>query len=245
MSYPAYPHPQGPTPLRKRRTWPWVLASLGGVVLLALTFLFGVMVGAAGDSLGEAQAPTAQGTQAPLATSSSPESGPDLSAAKTVELTDRGTLPMKVGASATASAGGEELATMTVHSIDVDPVCTGSYIRKPENGHFVVMDVSVEVASHSKLSAAGVSYPKVSMRQGGFHMVDKNGKKSQGNDIIGNGYGCLPEGEGLPVDIEAGENASGKIIFDVPSAEGAIILPELISGVDSGIQGWEWAFPNK
>ena len=42
--------------------------------------------------------------------------------------------------------------------------------------------------------------------------------------------------------MRAGEKTSGKIIFDVPTAEGVIILPELLEPASDN-NGWEWAYP--
>lgn len=240
MSYPM--KPPAPTP-RKKRVWPWVLASIGGVVVLGFTFVLGVIVGSLGSVPSAVDQTAALEAEEGVATSASPSHSVDFSDVETVELTERGTLSMKPGASAMASAPDHgELASMKVHSIEVDPVCTGSYVRAPQNGHFVVMDVSVEVAPHSTLTDAGVLYDSVSMRQGGFRTVDKDGNVTPGNDIIGNGYGCLPEGSEIATDIRAGEKAAGQIIFDVPTAEGVIILPDLL-GQSPGTQGWEWAYP--
>lgn len=240
MSYPM--KPPAPAP-RKKRVWPWVLASLGGVVILGFTFVLGVIVGSIGSAPSAVSETAALEAEGGAATSAAPSPSLDSSDVETVELTERGTLPMKPGASAVAALPGHgELASMTVHSIEVDPVCTGSYVRAPQNGHFVVMDVSVEVARHSTLTDAGVRYDSVSMRQGGFRTVDKDGNMTPGNDIIGNGYGCLPEGSAMATDIRAGEKAAGKIIFDVPTAEGVIILPDLL-GQSPSIRGWEWAYP--
>lgn len=231
--------------------WPWVLAAISAVVVLILTLIFGIAVGKVGSS-------PAETSQEPAGAAASAESGNDFPTAaepgnptpaldfrdvELVELTDRGTLAVKPGASVMNSSSEHgELASMVVHSIEVDPVCTGPYVQTPKNGHFVVMDVSVKVAPHTTLTAAGINYPSVSMRQGGFRAVDNDGKVTPGNDIIGNGYGCLPEGTELPRDINAGEKASGKIIFDVPSAEGVIVLPELLES-PAGVNGWEWAYP--
>lgn len=242
MSYP--PLPPAPAP-RKKRVWPWIFAALGGVVVLGFTFVLGIIVGSVGSSSSAAEQPAALGGEESATPDASLSPSVDVSAAETVELTERGTLPLKPGATAMASsADQEELASMTVHSIEVDPVCTGSYIREPQNGHFVVLDVSVEVAPHSTLTEAGVLYDSVSMRQGGFRAVDKDGNMTPGNDIIGNGYGCLPEGSEIATEINAGEKASGKLIFDVPTAEGVIIMPELL-GQSSDIEGWEWAYAAK
>ncbi|WP_431813938.1 hypothetical protein [Kocuria sp. cx-455] len=244
---PTYPSPAP----QKKKVWPWVLAAIGAVLVLMLTLIFGIAVG-------KVQSSPAQTSEEPAGAAASAASGNESSAAaepgnpaptldfrdvEVVELTDRGTLAMKPGASALNSSPEHgELASMLVHSIEVDPVCTGPYVQAPKNGHFVVMDVSVKVASHKTLNAAGISYPSVSMRQGGFRAVDNDGKVTPGNDIIGNSYGCLPEGTELPRDINAGEKASGKIIFDVPSAEGVIVLPELLES-PAGMNGWEWAYP--
>ncbi|WP_345310938.1 hypothetical protein [Kocuria gwangalliensis] len=50
------------------------------------------------------------------------------------------------------------------------------------------------------------------------------------------------QGPTVPVDVNAGEKTSGKIIFDVPTAEGVIILPELLEPASDN-NGWEWAYP--
>lgn len=238
MSYPATP--PAPTP-RKRRVWPWILGSLGGLVVLGFTFVLGVIVGSVGSALPAEEQAVALEAEEGVASDASP--APDFSGVETVELTDRGTLSMEPGAAAIASSPNHgQLASFKVHSIEVDPVCTGPYVQPPKNGHFLVMDVSVEVAPHTTLSDAGVFYDSVSTRVGGFRMVDKEGNVTEGNDIIGNGYSCLPEGSGIATDVRAGEKASGKIIFDVPPAEGVIIMPDLL-GQSAGTQGWEWAFP--
>lgn len=244
---PTYPSPAP----RKKKVWPWVLAAIGAVLVLVLTLIFGITVGKiSSSSTNEPQEPVAaaaseaSNSEAPASSDEqSPASGSDLQTPEIVELTDRGTLAMKPGASIISSTAEHgELASMMVHSIEVDPVCTGPYVQAPKNGHFVVMDVSVKVAPQSTLSAAGNFYPSVSLRQGGFRAVDNDGNVTPGNDIIGNGFGCLPEEARVPVDVNAGEKASGKIIFDVPTAEGVIILPELL-GPPSGMNGWEWAYP--
>lgn len=244
---PTYPSPAP----QKKKVWPWVLAAIGAVLVLVLTLIFGIAVGKVGSSSNEepeepvAAAPSvASDSEAPASSGgNSPATGSDLQSPEIVGLTDRGTVAMKPGASITTSTPEHgELASMMVHSIEVDPVCTGPYIQAPKNGHFVVMDVSVKVAPQSTLSAAGNYYPSVSLRQGGFRAVDNDGNVTPGNDIIGNGYGCLPEEATVPVDVNAGDKASGKIIFDVPTAEGVIILPELLEPA-SGNNGWEWAYP--
>lgn len=241
MSYP--PAPTAPTPHR-RRIWLWILATIGLILTLALTFVFGVFVGITGDSTDKVGQASGSTDEKNVNSSISPSSVPDMSNAKPVELTQRGTLPLKPGTAAVASSPEGELASMTVNSIEVDPVCTGSYARKAKNGHFVVLDVTVKVAPHSTLAKAGVTRDSVSMRQGGFRMIDKEGNMTPGNDIIGNGYGCLPEGTEIATDINAGEKSSGKLIFDVPSPKGSIVLPELLGGV-SDIEGWEWEYPAK
>ena len=211
-------------------------------MVLGFTFVLGVIVGSIGSAPSAVEQTTPLEAGGSSAASTAPSLGLDFSDVETVELTERGTLPMKPGASAIASTPGHrELASMKVHSIEVDPVCTGSYVRAPQNGHYLVMDVSVEVAPHSTLTDAGVLYESVSMRQGGFRTADKDGNVTEGNDIIGNGYGCLPEGVEIATDIHAGEKAAGKLIFDVPTAEGVIILPDLL-GQSPGSQGWEWAY---
>ncbi len=255
MSYPDYPSTQPQPPVPKKRIWPWILGTLSAVLLLALTFGIGTMAGSdeepvASPPTGEtvdiespAANPAASSNQAPPAAGGPLSSTTELtSSSASSELTDRGTIPMKPGAVAIEkSPEGKQLATWKVNSIKVDPVCTGSYVQQPANGHFVVMDVSVEVAPYGEINKYPNLYKTVSTRQGGFRMVDPTGKTMQGNDIIGNGYGCLPEGSAIPSDINAGEKASGTLVFDVPTEKGSIILPELLGG-DPSAQGWEWSY---
>ncbi|GAA4707382.1 hypothetical protein GCM10025781_27600 [Kocuria gwangalliensis] len=198
---PYVPTHPSPAP-QKKKVWPWILAAIGAVVLLVLTLIIGIAVGKVGSSSnGETEEPVAAApsvapaNEAPASSDeASPASRSDLQTPQMAGLTDRGTIPMVPGSSITTSTPEHgELASMMVHSIEVDPVCTGPYARPPKNGHFVVMDVSVKVAPQSTLSAAGNYYPSVSLRQGGFRAVDNDGNVTPGNDIIGNGYGCLPE----------------------------------------------------
>lgn len=158
-------------------------------------------------------------------------------------LTSRGTIPLELGEPAEVYANEKLMASMTVKSIQVDPVCTGEYIRPAKNGHFVVLEASIETGDYRDFTDLA-HVPSISTRTGGFHLVTPSGQVVEGNSLIGDSYGCFPETEMMPSDINIGENASGKLIFDVPTAEGSIVLPEL-GGSPANITGWEWEYPQK
>ena len=125
------------------------------------------------------------------------------------------------------------MASLTIESIEVDPQCTGNYIRPSENGYFVVLTGTITTGVYNDF-ADKAYVPSISLRTGSFDFVSATGKKTPGNNLIGNTYGCFPESEMMPNDVNIGENATGKLVFDVPENSGSIVLTAL---PDSGCRG--------
>lgn len=273
MTYPNYPSPQNHSsePATKRTVWPWFFAGLAVVLAIVVALVVGINLGASETT--ESTAPEKDVTateeeampksedidiiaqqeqnglntvqEQPPSNKSKKELDGDFKDPDQVERTERGSILMKPGETAVSYIPGKgEIANLTVNSIQVDPVCNGEYVREPQNGHFLVLDVSIELASLDVFKKAGPFQDYVSLRQGEFRHLDTEQAMTPRNDLIGNAYGCVPENETLGTDIYAGEKASGKIVFDVPTEEGSVILPDLLWD-SMATDGWEWAYPAK
>ncbi len=224
---------------------PKLVYPLSAFCAIVLAFFGGLVVGqnttrditSSASSALSAPAPeqTPHARTTPTATTPTPTPTPT-----GLALTSRGTIVLKAGEAAEVNRDGNLLASLIIESIEVDPTCTGGYVRPPKNGHFVVLTGTITTGSYADF--ADMPYvPSISLRTGGFSFVSTTGKKTPGNNLIGDSYGCFPEEEMMPNDVNIGENASGKLIFDVPENSGSIVLPELGAKVPN-VQGWEWTF---
>ncbi|WP_162149403.1 hypothetical protein [Arthrobacter sp. Br18] len=122
-----------------------------------------------------------------------------------------------------------------VNSITVDAPCTGPYAMPPENGHFVVLEVSVKTAPAQPDDAYPMSF---SMDGGLWSVIAPNGTTSNAPAYSGSTYNCLPEAEVLPSSIGPGEQATGKVVLDVVEPEGVLVYGDM-----TGAGNWEWAYP--
>jgi hypothetical protein len=133
---------------------------------------------------------------------------------------------------------GKTLASFAVSNISVDTPCTGPYPdpKGPENGHIVVLDVSIETTP--ELGAAD-SYPKTfDLNPYSFKFVGANGTTFNGNLATGPAYGCLPDEQVLSSSgVGPAEKVTGKVVLDVPETTGVLVFKP--GFMDSG---WEWNF---
>src|SRR5699024_10783512 len=67
---------------------------------------------------------------------------------------------------------GTELMTFTVHSIEVDPQCTGDRASAPEHGHFVVFEAEIE--SHYEAGEHGLN-PGRTFNSAAYRVIDADG----------------------------------------------------------------------
>lgn len=137
-------------------------------------------------------------------------------------------------------AEGDTLATFTVNSITADAPCTGPYPIAAENGHFVVLDVTIETTP--ELASDDGSYSTFDMSAAMFKFVGGNGTTFNGNLGSAAAYSCLPDEEQVGVNgggVGPGEKVAGKIALDIPETTGTLIFQSYLT---SGVGGWEWTF---
>lgn len=174
---------------------------------------------------------------APTVDSASPTAEPSASAstAPAAEKSERGNLVKKVGQGAGLSTPeGEQTVTFVINSITVDGQCTGEFATPPENGHFVILDVSVK----TEPTLAETDYPQFSISQSGWKAIAPNGTTSNANPGTGASYRCLTESENLPQTMGPAEQAAGKVVLDLENPEGILIFNDA-----GAMSGWEWTYP--
>lgn len=157
------------------------------------------------------------------------------------DLSSRGNLVLEPGDPVVVTGYEDddlEGATFVVKSVEVDPVCTDPYVQESENGHFVVLEVEVETAKEPDFTEA--TFGSFYVGSGAFKVIDKNGTTV--NEVMGTGYSCFDQAEQLPGNLGAGERATGKVVLDVPSAEGVIVYNNFVA---PGRPSYEWHFPTK
>lgn len=198
---------------------------------LALLALSGFIL--AGCSGAEAEPePTAPNVESPTT---------EASESTREDLSPRGNVVMEPGKPAVIYGYEDEdleAATFVVKSIKVDPTCTSPYAEAPKNGHFVTLDIEVETATEPDFTEA--TFGSFYVGSGAFKVIADNGTTV--NEVDGNGYTCFDSGEQLPGNLGAGERATGKVVLDVPTAEGVIVYNNYV-GFDR--PSFEWAYPVK
>lgn len=188
----------------------------------------------------EPAAPSTSESAAPATTEASEAPTPELSEATTSAAPEaakstRGNLIKQIGEGAGLTEEGEQVVTFVVNSITVDAPCTGDYPSPVENGHIVVLDVSVvtEPALAESLD------PTFQMNPNWFTEIAPNGTTSNAGLATMATYNCLPEAEVLPQMMGPGENATGKVILDVTNPTGTLVFK-----YGGNTSGWEWTYPN-
>lgn len=151
-------------------------------------------------------------------------------------VSDRGSLILEEGEEGVVvDDQGTELLTFTVHSIEVNPECTGDRAEEPENGVFVMFDAEVD-----SVLEAGDYYldPGLVFNPHGYRAIDIDGSTRSESLGTNAAYNCLPESEMIPTNLGPGENASGKVVFDVPTDARTLLMSiDLAPDLQ-----WEWEF---
>jgi len=202
------------------------------VLSLALTAVLGVSLSACGGST-QASAPTS-----PSVESIAPSTPTPTPAA--LNKSPRGNIIKKLGEpGGVTNKEGKQMVNFTINSITPDVPCTNQYAQKSQNGHFVVLDVTVETTADF-VSSTDQRPLTFDLNPGMFKFVGKNGTTYNGNLGSGAAYGCLADAEQLANGRGVGpaEKATGKVVVDVPDTTGTLVYQNFMIG--SG--GWEWNF---
>lgn len=200
---------------------------------LALTIIAGLLLTACGGTSTTDAEPNID----PVPAADTPEPVPTEEAEPQSERNNRGSRILQAGETEVLSTidTGEELLSFTVHSIEVNPTCTGDRAKAPENGNFVVFDAEIE----SSIAAAeqGIN-PGLIFNSAAYRVIDSDGTTLGESANTGPSHRCFPESTRIPSDLGPGEKASGKVVFDVSVDSGSLLF-ELDASND--LQ-WEWEF---
>ncbi len=187
--------------------------------------------------------PSASATSETSATASAEPStsaiaapSPVTSTTSAAEKSECGNLMKQVGQGARilGGPGGKPPVSFVINSITVDGQCTSPYATPPENGHFVILDVSVQ----TEPALANTDVPQFYIGSGDWKAIAPNGTTSNATAGTGSSFGCLTEPETLPQTLGPAEQATGKIVLDVETPEGTLIFRRA-----TVIAGWEWTYP--
>lgn len=133
---------------------------------------------------------------------------------------------------------GKPTVNFAVNSITPDAPCTGPYPQTAENGHFVVLDVSIETTP--ELASDGKGYDTFDMNGHMFKFVGANGTTFNGDLGTIGAYSCLPDEQEIASSgVGPGEKVTGKLALDLPATTGVLIFKSYLT---SGSAGWEWSF---
>lgn len=209
-------------------------APLGLAALLLLT--------GCGSEAPSAEAPTVDSAKpsapptAASSTSATAEPSPSATTAPAAEKSERGNLVKQVGQGASLLGGpaGEPTVSFVINSITVDAACTAEFATPPENGHFVILDVSVK----TEPTLAESDIPQFYMSASDWKAIAPNGTTSNANAGTAASYGCLTQSESLPQTMGPAEQATGKIVLDLENPQGTLIFK-----APAAMAGWEWTYP--
>lgn len=152
------------------------------------------------------------------------------------EKSERGNLIKKVGEGAGITDNGTEVASFVINSITVDGQCTNEFAEKAENGHILILDVSVK----TEPALADSVFPSFGLNPYDFKTIAPNGTTSNADMGTMATYTCLDDSEILPQDIGPAEQATGKVVLDAETAEGTLVFKPGYAAA-----GWEWEYRAK
>lgn len=199
--------------------------------LLTLPVVALLLAGCSGSPGSGPTAPTVE----PAAGSKTESATPSATAASGSKSA-RGNLIKKVGEGASVTDKDKTVASFVVNSISVDPACTGTSAAPAKNGHFVVLDVSMETAPELAESVN----PQFGLAGYGWKAVADNGTTFNGDLGTFEAFMCFSDAERFPSALGPGEKATGKIVLDVPTPTGVLVHKQGFMPA-----GWEWEYPAK
>ena len=173
---------------------------------------------------------------APNVEAITPAATPTPTAAE-LKKSPRGNLIKEVGQPAGMSnpESNQQTVNFTVDAITVDAPCTDPYATPAENGHIVVVDVTVATTEElGKLDYGN----RFDMSSATFKFIGASGTTYNGSLGTMGSYSCLPEAEEFPVaGMGPAENVKAKVVLDVPETTGTLVFKDLFSQI-----GWEYKF---
>lgn len=206
--------PNGPQPPRKRhRLRKWLLITPGVVVGLIVIVI--ALSAAFSSGVNHAVNPNSVATPTSVPASSAPPA----SAASTP--TPSGPDMLAMGTATSVTSNGTPAASITVSSPVLSTQPADQYGSVPANGYFVTVSVAA-TADQSYTGGFDINPLDFYALANGTHYTWDNG----------NAMSALadPNQELSATTLAAGENASGKLAFDVPSPHGYIVYAPNLNG---------------
>ena len=169
----------------------------------------------------------------PLNVPPAPEvSAPAAAATPAGDLSTRGNVVKQPGEIAGFGPTQDNIVvTFAIDKITVDAKCTSSYAQKPENGHFVKLDVRAETKPTMPTDRG------YSINPFEFSTVGPDGITEQ-SLTTGSSFTCLDQSEQFPSTISPGSKYRGSLILDTKNTSGVLVYrPNFMLG-----GGWEWNY---
>lgn len=145
-----------------------------------------------------------------------------------------GYIPKKVGEVAgLASSTDAMLVSFTVTKIELDPTCDSGIARKPQNGHFLAVHMTVRTSKDYNAESDGY----LTFSQDDFRII---GPDNTVENNVGTfpAYECLTLTEMLPHDdLVPGTTIKGAIVLDTQYRHGSLVMTQ--PGMTGG---WEWTY---
>lgn len=144
-----------------------------------------------------------------------------------IPKSERGNIVKQVGETAELRNSNDELlASLTITSIEVDPVCTQEGAMPAENGHLVAVGVDFE-------STAAYETGTMILGPWGIKAIDDQGVTMNGDPESNASMSCISSDEFVNRTPDPGEHIVGTVMLDVPTSSGVLVFNDM----------WEWEYP--
>ncbi len=168
-----------------------------------------------------------------------PTTAPEPTPEPTVSVpvtSERGNIVKAVG----ETAGVMDLVTgnlwveFQVTGIEVGGTCTADYVEPSENGQFLFVSLSMSTATEWPSDMQGVS---LDFNPNEWSVIGADGLTENELATVST-YGCLAEGDLVPVTVGPGENVVGTVALDTANPSGVLVFKPWWGGGS----GWEWTY---
>ncbi|APU15594.1 MULTISPECIES: hypothetical protein [Actinoalloteichus] len=157
------------------------------------------------------------------------ESAPEPAPAPAVEFSERDLEIVEIGEPIDL---GQGTATATVTGTAVDPGCTSQWASPPSRGHFVVVDITVEV--HQTAGTLNIT-------PFDFGIISADGV-GEGDSASIESYSCMDDADQFPIGgMRSGTTYHARITLDTAHASGVVTFDPMF-GIRPAGNGWEWEY---